>query len=210
MYKVLLVDDQKSSRDLLSYTMADSKAYNIVNTLCDADAAPDYCRANTVDLVLMDIHTNGKENGLLAAKQIKELRPATKVIIVTFMVRAEHINIARQIGCEGFWYKDHSKEKLLEVIDSVMAGATVYPDSAPVITIGMAKSTEFTKQELRVLQAKVNGYSNSETCEKLGISVSTLNFHISNLKSKTGYSSLLQLTADVVMQRFIIAERLDD
>ena len=103
MYKVLIVDDQKSSRELLRYIIADSKQYEIVGTLKDV-------------------------------------------------------------------------------------------------------ASDFTKQELAVLQMKVNGYSHQEICEKLHITRSTLNYHIANLKGKTGYENILKLAIDVSMKKFMIAE----
>ncbi len=157
----------------------------------------------------MDIHTSGKENGLDSAKKIKNFNPEIKIIIVTYLVQQEHLNKAREIGCEGFWYKDHSPQKLIEVMDEVMSGGIIYPDKSPVLAIGCAKSSDFTKQELQVLQLKVNGYSHNETCEILGIARSTLNFHISNLKGKTGYDNLLKLAIDVATKKFIVAEDSD-
>ncbi len=206
MYNVLVVDDQKSSRDLLRYIVAESSAYLQVGSLEDAGKSLDFCNNHKVDLILMDIHTAGKENGIVAAREIKKCHPAIKIIVVTFMVQQEHIDKAREIGCEGFWYKDHSEEALVEVMNSVMQGNIVYPDSPPVIQIGIAKTTDFTKQEMVVLKLKVNGLSHSEICEQLGITRSTLNYHIGNLKDKTGYANLLRLAIDVSMKKFIIAD----
>ncbi len=209
MVKVLVVDDQKSSRELMRYIVSESDRYSLVGMLEAADKAKDFCMSNSVDLILMDIHTAGKENGLDSAIQVKMFNPNVKVIIVTFLVQKEHIERARKIGCEGFWYKDHSNKKLLEVMDEVMNGESVYPDKLPIIKIGYAKASEFTKQELHVLQLKVNGHSHVETCNILGITRSTLNYHISNLKGKTGYDNLLKLAIDVSMKKFIISDEIN-
>lgn len=209
MYKVLIVDDQKSSRELMRYVISDSEQYEIVGMLEDASSAEYFCKVNKVDLIFMDIHTGGRATGLQSAKKVKEFNSNIKIIIVTFMVQSEHIEMAREIGCEGFWYKDHGSTSLLEVMDKVMVGETVYPDELPTITIGLAKASDFTKQELTVLQMKVNGYSHQEICEKLYITRSTLNYHIANLKGKTGYENILKLAIDVSMKKFMIAEDLE-
>ena len=206
MYNVLIVDDQNSSRELMKYVVSEDSNYQLVGMLEDAEKTEIFCRYKKVDLILMDIHTANKENGIKASSVIKKIKPQIKIIIVTFMVQQEHIEEARKAGCEGFWYKDHSSEKLLEVMNVVMGGGTVYPDKLPEVTIGLAKSTDFTKQELNVLKLKVNGYSHNETCEKLGITRSTLNYHIANLKGKTGYDNLLKLAIDVSMKKFIISD----
>ncbi len=210
MIKVLIVDDQKSSRELMQYIISENENYRLVGTLEDADKATEFCHYNQVDLILMDIHTSGKENGLSSARSVKNACPKTKIIIVTFMVQQEHISKARNAGCEGFWYKDHSSQRLIDVINIVMSGKSFYPDKIPVITIGLAKASDFTKQELVVLKLKVNGYSHTEICEQLNITRSTLNYHIANLKSKTGYDNILKLAIDVSMKKFVLADNIDE
>lgn len=206
MYNVLIVDDQKSSRELMRYIISESKNYTLVGSIENAQEAKDFIDNKRVDLVLMDIHTGGKENGIDCSKKIKEVHPNVKIIIVTFMVQQAHIEEARNAGCEGFWYKDHSATKLIEVMDSVMSGISIYPDKLPVITVGKAKTTDFTKKETTILSLKVNGYANAEICEKLSISRSTLNFHLNNLKVKSGYDSILKLVIDVSMKKFVLAD----
>ncbi len=209
MFNVLIVDDQKSSRELMQYIVSESDKYTLVGALESASKAESFCKNNKVDVILMDIYTDGKENGISSAKQVKAYNPKIKIIIVTFLVQKEHIENAKAIGCEGFWYKDHSTQKLLLVIDEVMSGKTIYPDKLPIVKIGLAKASDFTKQELHVLQLKVNGCSHTETCEILGITRSTLNYHISNLKGKTGYDNLLKLAIDVSMKKFIISDAIN-
>ena len=43
------------------------------------------------------------------------------------------MNKAREIGIESFWYKEASKETILEVMDRTMAGESVYPDSESLV-----------------------------------------------------------------------------
>ncbi len=205
MYHVLIVDDQRSSRELMKYVVSESPKYKLVGTLSDADESYAFCENNHVNLVLMDIHTAGKENGLKCAERIKIDFPCVKIIMVTFMVLHEHITIAQQVGCEGFWYKDHTATELIDVMDIAMSGKLFYPDELPVLNIGLAKTSEFTKQELAVLKLIVNGYGQLEICKSLNITRSTLNYHTANLKSKTGYDNLLKLAVDISSKKFIIS-----
>ncbi len=208
MYNVLIVDDQKSSRELMRYNVLDNSDFKLIGAIDDSCKALDFCKNNKVDLILMDIHTQGREKGIENAKEVKEFDSKIKIIVVTFMVRQEHIESARKVGCEGFWYKDHSASKLVEVMQCVMNGEKVYPDKLPIVKIGYANVSDFTKQELNVLKLKVNGYSHNEICKELGISRSTLNFHISNIKGKTGYDNLLKLAIDVSMKKFMISDEM--
>ncbi len=206
MFNVLIVDDQKTSRDLMIYIVSEKENYRVVGTLDNADKSCNFCKNNRVDLVLMDLHTAGKDNGIINSEAIKLQNSNTKIIIVTFLIVEEHMSKAKNAGCEGFWYKDHSSTELSEVIEQVMAGEIVYPDKLPTVTVGLAKSSDFTKQELTILNLKACGYSHAEVCSKLNITRSTLNYHIGNLKYKTGYDDLLKLVVDVSLKKFIIAE----
>ena len=103
------------------------------------------------------------------AAKIKKDFPRIKIISVTSMPEDSCIRIARVAVCESFLYKDVGVDDLLSVMDKTMAGKSVYPDDAPVIKIGLAKSTEFTKRELDVLREFVNGRSQKDTADILGI-----------------------------------------
>ncbi len=125
MYNVLIVDDQESSRQFMQYAVASNNKYVVVGALTDATKAESFCRNHKVDLILMDIQTDGKETGLQSSRQVKAYDKNIKIIIVTFFVEQEHINIAKKIGCEGFWYKDHSTIPISNVLDKVINGETV-------------------------------------------------------------------------------------
>ncbi len=205
MYNVMIVDDQPSSRDFMKYAILLGKdRYILLESLANADELMSHLRSKTPDLILLDIYTDGKENGIIVAEQVKKCYPHIKIIILTFLIQKRHVEYAQKVGCEGFWYKDHMDISLLEVMDSVMAGNTYYPESQPIVTIGTAKSSDFTAKELQILQAKINGASAEEICEKFGIKRSTLSTHMTNMQNKTGYSSFIQLVADVVDKKFII------
>ncbi len=211
MYNVMIVDDQSSSHALMEYAILRSEGkYKITKAFFDADKVLNELRYEPVDLILMDIHTLGKENGVKVAAKIKNLYPKIKIIILTFVLQKKYIEEAKSAGCEGFWYKDHADMDLLLVMDSVMEGKIYYPEEQPVIKIGVAKISDFTPKELEVLQAKVNGHSNDKVCQMLNIRSRTLDTHLSNIKNKTGYDNLLKLVADVASKKFIILGEDDD
>ncbi len=85
MVRVLIVDDAKTSRSVLEYTVREIPDYQIVQSLESARNAVAYCDMTPVDLVIMDIYTAHGESGLEAAAQIKKKHPRIKVIMVTSM-----------------------------------------------------------------------------------------------------------------------------
>jgi two-component system vancomycin resistance associated response regulator VraR len=191
MTRVLIVDDQRTAREVMEIAVKQSNKYSVERTIVDAGNAYLHCMNGTVDLILMDVYTLDGENDIEAAAKIKKDFPRIKIIIVTSMPEESFIRKAREAGCESFWYKDVGVEDLLSVMDRTMAGESVYPDDAPVIKIGLAKSTEFTKRELDVLRELVNGRSQKDTADILGIKYDSGIVNNSSVKTRKEFSKPL-------------------
>lgn len=204
MVNVLIVDDQRTVRQILENAVAMDPKYRIFHSIEDASLAELYCEKNAIDLILMDVVTANGESGLEAAAKIKKRHPKIKIIIVTSMPEHSFIEKAKAAGCESFWYKDVSEEKLLDVMNRTMDGESVYPVCTPILQIGLAKSIEFTPREMEVLRELISGLTYKEIADKLGISENTVKSHVKSLLSKSGYKSTLQLAVDVVNKKLVL------
>jgi two-component system vancomycin resistance associated response regulator VraR len=202
----LVVDDQIVPRQLFENIIASSEKYQLAACIDTAKIADAYCVRGDVDLVLMDVVMADGVSGLEAAKRIKKVSPKTKIIIVTSMPEVSYIKRAREIGVESFWYKEASREPILSVMDRTMAGESVYPDSAPVLTLGNAKSVEFTPKELEVLREMTMGLTNSAIAEKLFIDVTTVKSHVTHMLQKTGFQNRTELAIQARVSGLVIGE----
>lgn len=199
----MIVEDQKMIRTLLENYINKEDGYRVVFSLSAASQAPGLCGEAKIDLILMDVQTERRENGLEAAKKIKELFPETKVVIVTSLVDFEVLKKAKAFGADSLWYKDTDEEALMDVVRRTVSGEHIFPDSPPVIEIGTAKSTEFTKTELSVLRYLVKGLSYSRIAEEMGVEVTTIKYHVTNMLQKTNFKNKLQLALAVSNEKFI-------
>lgn len=202
--KVMIVDDQFVSRQLFEMYLNSSDKYELVYSLESALFADTFVLKNKIDLVLMDILMNDGSNGLDAAAKIKKNCPDIKIIAVTSMPEVSWIKKARDIGIDSFWYKEVSKETILEVMDRTMACESVYPDSTPTVRLGLASSNDFTDRELEVLRIMVTGVSNAAIARKLNISESTVKNHIHNMLEKTGCESRTELAIEARISGIVI------
>lgn len=192
-YKVMIVDDQAISRHLFELYIKNSDKYELTFSLSSADVAEVYFLKHAVDLILMDILMNDGSNGLDAAKRIKERYPSVKIIAVTSMPEHSWIERAKKIGVDSFWYKETEEKTIFDVMDRTMAGEKVYPDNPPEVTLGLAKSSEFTERELEVLRIITTGATNGAVADELGISENTVKAHVRSMLEKTGYQSRTEL-----------------
>lgn len=186
--KVLICDDQYLIRQLFSLIVSESEKYQVIEELQSAYIAADYCRNHDVDLVIMDIVMLDGSNGLDAAKQIKNDNKDIKILMVTSMPEAAYLDEARVIGVDSFWYKEVEDEKLIDVINRTMDGEHIFPDEAPTVDIGKAKSSDFSKRELDVLRLMTKGMTDPEIADELQLSYETVRTHVKRMTSKTGLS----------------------
>lgn len=185
--KVMIVDDSRVARELFEMYIKNSDNCSLVRVEESAMFADTFLKNNTdIELVIMDILMNDGSNGLEAAAKIKKIRPDIKIVAVTSMAESSWLRRAREIGIESFWFKETSKETIMDVINRTIAGESVYPDSTPRVKIKLAGSEEFTEGELKVLRLMTAGMPNAEIARRLNISESTVKSHIHNMLEKTG------------------------
>ena len=192
-YRVVIAEDFRMIREIFETAVKQSDDYELAASYPTANQAVRYIEKNDTDLVLMDVLIPGSMNGLDAAEQIKKLKPAVKIIIVTSMPELSYERRAREIGVEGFWQKEVQEQSIQEIMDRTMAGESVYPTEKTEVSIGNTVSTDFTDREIEILKELVAGASNKEISDKLCVEQSTVKMHISNMLQKTGYHSRLEL-----------------
>lgn len=205
-YKVLVADDFLMSRQLFENVIENSDKYTLVGSYASAAEAVEYVKNRYVDLVIMDIVMSEGINGLSASGKIKDIRPETKILLVTSMPEVSYIERARELGADSFWYKEVQEQPILEVMDRTMAGESVYPDSVPPVSLGVALSTDFSEREIQVLRELTDGSSNKEIARKLGMTERTVKMHIGSMISKTGLRSRLELAVKARTVGFVIPD----
>lgn len=204
MKQVLIVEDQRMPRENMERTLSNSGSYELAASISSAELAVIKCQRQHIDLVLMDVCTTGSKDGIDAAAEIKKQFPNIKIIIVTSMVEVGYLDRAKAAGVDSFWYKDVSRESLIDVIDRTVAGEHIFPDKSPVVKLGRASSAEFTAKEIEVLRLVCDGLEYSEIAEKLCISVNTVKTHVSHILQRTGYANKTRLAIAVTNKKFII------
>lgn len=206
MIRVVIVEDQRMICEAMQHYIERLEGYEVAAIFDNAGKAAAYCVAQKVNLVLMDVCTNGEESGFYAARKIKEKSPETKIVIVTAMIDWAFLQEGKKAGVDSLWYKEFSDVELAQVIKQTMEGNSIYPDKVPEVIVGNAKSCEFTKGEIRVLRLLVQGKTYKEMALELGISQDTVKEHISNMLSKTGYKSKLRLATEVIAKKLIVPD----
>ena len=196
-YSVMIVEDQQMPKALFSHFVESSDKFYLQVAIENASVADIVCTRTPVDLILMDVVTENGESGLEAAAKIKAKFPKTKIIVVTSMPECSYIKRAKQIGVEGFWYKEVNEQPILSLMERVVSGEIVYPDSPQPVRMGLAR-------------LMTGGYSNTEISEKLGVSSGVVKNHVADMLSKTGFRSRTQLAVRARESGLVILDKTDD
>ena len=70
MVNVMIVEDQKLVRSILESYIKKEEGYELLSSIPGADRAADICDACRIDLILMDVQTERRENGLAAVETV--------------------------------------------------------------------------------------------------------------------------------------------
>ena len=120
--RVLVVDDQRSMRLTISAILEDWGCD--VTSAEDGYGAIDAAREGTFDLILMDIKMPGI-NGVQAFREIKKIRPASMVVMMTGYAVEDLVQAAEEEGALSVIYKPFDMEVVYKLIDSLSKPALV-------------------------------------------------------------------------------------
>ena len=197
--RVMLVDDHAVVRSGLAAFLLAFDDLELVGDAADGEEALRKCREVRPDVVLMDLVMPGMD-GAAAARAIRQEFPEIQIVALTSFKNEEFVTSALEAGAIGYLLKNVSAEELAEAIRSARAGR---PTLSPEATYALIQSTrktspprgELTARELEVLALMVGGLSNPEISERLGVTLSTVKFHVSNILSKLGAGSRVEAVA---------------
>ena len=202
MIRVLIVEDQVLLRDALTRIINGQPDMKVVGFAVDADKALDLCRELAPDLVLMDVVTEGKANGITAAAAIRRDLPEVKIVIMTSLPEITFLDAARKAGAHSFVYKDSDSEHLIYVIRSTMKGKGTYPGPGD----DAVARAHFSEVEIKVIRLVCQGKKRIEIADALHMSESSVKAAISDILDKTGFDSITKFSMYALAHGFIVPD----
>ncbi len=208
---LLICDDHKVLTDALAMVVERDPALRMVAPPVHApDQAVELCREHRPDVVLMDVVFKGSMNGIEATRSIKEVSPATKVVIMTAHQEDRLLVEAVEAGASGFLGKDEAADEVLAAAKAAADGEVLIdPTTLTRLLHQVAKEREarrdaqalldeLTLREHEILQLLAEGMRNEGIAQKLFISPQTVQTHVRNLLAKLGVHSKLEAVAFAV------------
>jgi DNA-binding NarL/FixJ family response regulator len=195
--RVIIADDHPLVVEGLHGLVGSEPDIDVVATATDGERALDAVRRFQPDLLIMDLEMPYMR-GTDCLKQIRAEGLAVRVLVLSAFGDAHTLREAIESGADGFALKTGAPEATLAAIRQVAHGQLVFPDAARrwlTDTQKRGPSNELTDREEDVLQLLANGASNAQIAQKLGLSESTVKFHLRNLFAKLGVTNRTEAAA---------------
>jgi len=207
---VMLIEDQREVREGLAMLINGSPGFRCVAAFRSMEEALRAIPEHSPDVVLTDIGLPGM-SGVEGIRILRERAPNIPVVALTVYDDDEDIFDALCAGACGYLLKNIPPARLLEGLKEVASGGA--PMSPEIARRVLNLFREFrpperalhtlTAQETELLRLMVEGHSYKTASATLGISVSTVSFHLQNIYGKLQVHSKSEAVAKAIRERIV-------
>ena len=206
--RILLVDDHLLFRKGLIRLLDVQPDFSVVGEAQDGLEAIEDARQLRPDVVLMDIRMPNCD-GLEATRRIKAQMPRVKVVMLTVSADEQDLVAAVKCGADGYLLKDLQPEELFEQLRRIDAGeAPLSRGMTGKLLNQLARRSRpapeskavavLSERECEVLALVVEGFTNREIGEELGIARNTVKNHLRSVYAKLDVKNRTEAAAYAV------------
>jgi DNA-binding NarL/FixJ family response regulator len=206
--RILLVDDHLLFRKGLIRLLDAQPDFDVVGEARDGLEAIEKTRQLHPDVVLMDIRMPNCD-GLEATRRIKAQMPDVSVVMLTVSDNEQDLATAVKYGADGYLLKDLQPEELFEQLRRVgqgeaplsrgMTGKLFNQLSRRSRPVAESKaSAVLSERECEVLALVVEGFTNHQIGDELGIARNTVKNHLRSIYAKLNVNNRTQAAAYAV------------
>lgn len=207
---VAIVEDDRRIRDGLRTLINGTAGYRCHLAFRSMEDALARTWSELPDVALVDIGLPGM-SGIDGLSRLRKLYPTVALLMLTVYEDEERIFAALCAGASGYLLKKTPPNKLLECLAEVLrGGAPMSPEVARRVLrlfreIRPPERVEYdlTPHELRLLKLLVEGHNYQSAAAELGVSFSTINFHMQNIYGKLHVHSKSEAVAKALRQRLV-------
>lgn len=211
-FRILIADDHEIVRRGIRALIENHPGWEVCAEASDGRDAVEKARELRPDLVLVDVSMPNL-NGLDAARQILEIVPQTRVLILTMHESEQIVREVLEVGARGFLLKSDAARDLVSAIQALQRRTTFFTSSVAEMVLNgfldrRGDSQKFTKDRLtprerEVVQLLAEGKSSKEVAVVLKLSVKTAETHRTNVMRKLELHSVADLVRYAVRNNLV-------
>jgi DNA-binding NarL/FixJ family response regulator len=198
----MLVDDHQVMRDLLRDALENTGEFQVVAQAADGEEAVRVVREAAPDVIVMDVIMPVMD-GIDACREITELLPGTRVLMLTASNEQDAIVRSIAAGATGYLQKYSGKEQLLTTLREVSQGEFRIPGNAarrlaravrsPLADAASERLDTLTDREREILKQFAEGLSYQEIGDVREINALTVRNAVSGVQKKLGFRTRQQM-----------------
>lgn len=193
MIKVYITDDHPIVLDGLRNLIESHEGMELKGLFTHAEETIQALKNELADVLLLDINLPDK-SGIELSKEIKELYPSVRIIILSVHNERAVIGSVLKNKVNGYLLKNSVGDEIIEAIQQVMNGKTYLCSQTKEIyynsDIGLEAVPAITRREKEVLSLIAQGYTTFQIADKLFVSSHTVESHRKNLMEKFNSNSM--------------------
>ena len=182
--RVVLAEDQAMVQGALVVLLNIEPDIEVVASASDGEAALRAVGQHRPNVLVTDIEMP-RLTGLELAARVRELYPATRVLMLTTFARPGFLRRALDTGALGYVLKDRPSTELAEAVRRIHRGQRVIdPDLAA--EAWSVEADPLTDREREILRRTGDGESTADVARSLRLSDGTVRNYLSEAISKLG------------------------
>jgi two-component system, NarL family, response regulator NreC len=210
---VLLADDHGIVRKGLRFVLESQPGMVVVAEASNGREAVRLCEEFKPEIAILDV-AMPQLNGIEAVSLIRKASPQTQCLILSMHTDETYILRALSAGAKGYILKDAVEDEILPATRAVLQGKSYFSPAIGKTLVedhirylrqrGLEDSYDLlTDREKEILQLLAEGRSNKDVANLLGLSVTTVETHRTNMMQKLGLHSAAEIVLYAVRKRII-------
>jgi DNA-binding NarL/FixJ family response regulator len=196
--KVAIIEDQRDIREGLAAMLRFTEGYTCTGAYRSIEEALDRIKTDVPQLVLVDIGLPGM-NGIEGIRLLKGRYPDMLLLMLTVYEDDEYIFDALCAGACGYLLKKTAPARLIESLREARRVIKLFREIRP------AERADYhlTPHETRLLHLLVDGHNYKTAAAEVGVSVTTVAFHMRNIYDKLQVHSKSEAVAKALRNRLV-------
>jgi DNA-binding NarL/FixJ family response regulator len=206
--RVVIVDDHPIMREGTRSCLEQARGIEVVGTAGEGAKVLWLIAERHPDVLLLDLHLPDM-SGVEVARQVHSAFPEVAILVLTGHDEAGYVRALLQMGIRGYLRKTVRGEEIVAAVRSVASGKQILISESLPDAVEIGPGT-LTSRELQILRLLAAGQRNSEIATELGVTVKTVEYHITHVLAKLGVRSRAEAVRQAQQRGILLpGERLD-
>ncbi len=203
--RVVIIDDHPLVQQGLQRVFEQTSTIIVVGVTDQGSTALELVANCQPDVVILDLCLPD-QHGVVVARQLHESFPQIALLVLTAYTDTTTAWTLLRIGVRGYMGKLSSPDELIGAVQSLAQGdIALDPRILPLPS--HFTENNFTEREIEMLQFLIAGQRNQEIATALGLSIKTVEYHISRLLKKLKVRSRSEVIIKALQEGMLTSEQ---